>query len=44
MMTNGGMETENNKANTLNKLLDIDLIKESDVVMCHTPLGEPEFI
>lgn len=43
-MTNGGLETELNKAKSLNKKLKIDLVEEKHIVLSHTPFGDPAFL
>lgn len=45
LVTNGGMMSEQQKADKLNKILQIDgLIKEKHIVQSHTPLGEKALV
>ena len=55
-LTNGGIETEDEKAASLNKIMDLKnfqtnkgidtphLLTDSHIIMSHTPLGEPQLV
>lgn len=46
LLTNGGMVTEKDKAEHLNELLGLkdEKFEEKHIVLCHTPLGEPQIV
>jgi hypothetical protein len=45
MLTNGGGIPEDERADYINNLLGIgDIISENEMIMCHTPFSDPDFM